>query len=332
MLKNWQKKFPQNFQEHPNLFTELTPSAQDALSDLLINLDELELLNERSLNCILDNATNPIEYIELITQMLKAGINAELIPDFLSKFVAINGLSRAIRLFDLSSFAYNEEHLLMFSILTKVLANPLCQTIFDARLRSFSDYSIPNEPLLPQNANNIIQQLYDLKDEESRIRTFFNFFTQFRPVPCSQRYLTATDSATQVAMALESYCAAKIETISTYQDSLEVKEMIQILQTQGGNETHFEALKYIIASDLEAENWASTKDYDQLMQEIWQALTQPQTDLRDFSTLNENSNRARFITAALNAPTLLFIQPAPIDRSQSPVDRINEQISAATYQ
>lgn len=336
MLKNWQKKFPQSFKGHSNLFTELTYSEQEALSDLLLELDELELLNEHSINCILDNATNPIEYIQLITRMLKAGINVELIPDVLSKFIAPGGLSRAITLFELSSFAYNEEHLFKFCVLTQVLANPLCQTIFDARLRSFSDYTIPEEPLRPQEATQLIQQLYDLQDEESKIRAFFDFLAPFRPVPCSQRYLTETSSATQVAIALEIYCASKIEAITSYQDSVKVKEMIHLLQTQGGNETHFEAIKYIVASNLEAENWASTKDYDQLMHEIWQTLTQPQTDLRNFSVLNENSNRAnRIVTAALNAPTLLFIQQVPTDRTNEPKTNnasLHEQISTATYQ
>jgi len=138
------------------------------------------------------------------------------------------------------------------------------------------------------------------------------------------------------AIALELYCAAKIEAITSYQDSVEVKEMIHILQTQGGNETHFEAIKYIAASNLEAENWASTKYYDQLMHEIWQALIQPQTDLRNFSVLNENSNRAnRVLTTALNAPTLLFMQQVPVERTNEPKTNSSapqEQISTATYQ
>ncbi|CAM4462185.1 MAG: hypothetical protein LEGION0403_FIIPPAGN_01359 [Legionella sp.] len=315
MLQYWQKKFPKSVEEHPNLFTELTASAQKALSNLLQELDEFELLNEHSLHCILDNATNPIEYIELITRLLKAGVNVELITDFLSQCVAINGLEHAIQLFDLSSFVYNEEHLSKFSVLTKVLATPLCQTIFDARLRSFSDYTIPKEPLLPQDANNIIQQLHDLSDEENRIRTFFNFFAQYRPIPCSQKYLTETDSATQVVIALELYCSAKIKAATSYQDRVEIKEMIYILQTKGGNKSHFEAIKYIVANNLEEENWASTKDYDQLMRDIWQTLSQPQTDLRDLSALDENSNGTKiFVTTVLNAPTLLFMQQTPVNK------------------
>ncbi|MFJ1269782.1 hypothetical protein ACD661_14550 [Legionella lytica] len=309
MLRNWQKKFPQSFKNHPNLFTELASSVQKILSDLLQELEEFELLNERSLNCILDHASNSVEFIGLITRMLKVGVNIELIPNFISQYVAAEGLDRAINLFDMSSFVYNEEHLSMFSMLTKVLANPLCQTIFDARMRSFSDYTIPDEPLLPQDANQIIQQLYDLKDDESKIRTFFDFFAQYRPLPCSQKYLMETDTASQVAIALELYCIAKIAAITTYQDALDVKEMIQLLQTHGGNETHFEAIKYLVAGNLEAENWASTKTYDQLMQEIWQTTAQPQTDLRDFSTLDENSNRtSQLVRTALNTPTLLFRQ------------------------
>lgn len=316
MLKNWQKIFPQSFKEHPNLFTELTYSEQEVLSELLVKLDALQLLNEQSINGILDNAAHAAEYLELITHMLKAGINIEIIPALFSQSVAAEGLSRALALFNLSSFVYNEELLPMFSVLTKVLANPLCQTIFDARLRSFSDYTIPDEPLLPQHANQLIQQLYNMKDEENRIRTFFNFLAQFRPIPCSQRYLTETKSATQVPLALELYCVEKIKAIKTYQDCVEVKEMIYILQTKGGDKTHFDAIKYSVASDLEAENWASTKNYDQLMNEIWEALDQPQTDLRDFSSLDENSNRInKLVTTAINAPTLLFMQQTSTNRS-----------------
>lgn len=315
MLSTWQKKFPQSFKNHPQLFTELTSSNQKVLAECLQELAEAELLNETSLNCILDHTSNSIEYIELITRMLKAGVKVERIPDFISQCVAINGLDRAIKLFDISSFVYNEEYLSMFSVLTKVLANPLCQTIFDARLRSFSDYTIPDEPLLPQDANHIIQQLYDLQDDESKIRTCFDFFARYRPFPCSQRYLTETDAASQVVIALEIYCITKIAELDTYQEAVDIKEMIHILQTHGGNETHFEAIKYTVASNLEAENWASTKDYAQLMQEIWQAVTQPQTDLRDFSALDENSNRInKLVTTAINAPNLLFGQKAPANK------------------
>ncbi|WP_058533613.1 hypothetical protein [Legionella saoudiensis] len=309
MLKNWQKKFPQCFKRHPNIFTELTSTSQEKLSVLLKELDESELLNEHTVNYLLNNATKSDECIELIAQMLKGGVAVEHIPNFMEKYIVADGLSRAITLFDLSSFNYHEEHLLKLSVLTQVLANPLCQTIFDARLRSFSDYTIPTEPLRPQDANRIIQQLCNLQHEESRIRTFFNFFAEFRPIPCSQDYLTEIDCADQVVRALELYCITKITAIRSYQDRMNMKEMILLLQKQGGNRIHFEAIKYQVASVLEEENWGSTKNYDQLMHEIWQALIQPQTALSDFSTLD----KMRETPLITNTPTLLFLQQAPTD-------------------
>lgn len=224
---------------------------------------------------------NPQDCAAFMTRAFTNSVDLTVVLNFLAQHVALDGLSRAITLFDLSSYGYRKEHFLRFGALTKVLENPLCQTIFDARLRGFSDYTIISEPLSSIDADEIVKQLIDVIDEEAQIRLFFDFFAEFRPFPASQKYIV--DVGEKVTAALMNYCESTIAAIASPQDCLQAQAMIATLRKEGGNKIIFDKIKYEIASEIESEDLCSMRTYDRLMDEIWLALNQPQVNLDTFA-------------------------------------------------
>ncbi|HBD9374799.1 TPA: hypothetical protein KLD42_001673 [Legionella pneumophila] len=228
------------------------------LPDLQESIDTLSSQTSLSTDVVtfLFSTKNPQDCVEFMMRALKNGVDLTNIVNYLSQHVDLAGLNRAITLFDLSSFNYKQEHFPKFSILSSVLANPLCQTIFDARLRGFSDYSELSEPLPSIDANEIINQLVDLVDEETKAQIFFDFFVPFRPFPPSQKYIVDVDVADKVARVLQA------------------PEMKSTLRMKNGVRVVFDKIKYEIASHIESEDLCSTRNYKDLMNEIWSILNQ----------------------------------------------------------
>lgn len=267
------------------------------------------------------------EGIDFITRALKAGNHLTEINHFLLHEVALEGLNRAVTLFDLSSRDYRKEHFPLFRVLTHVFANPLCQTIFDARLRCFSDYYVPLEPLNSLHADFIINQLYFLNDDESRVCTFFDFFSEFRSFPGSQKYIIEVNTDDHVTRELDFYFQSKIETIENKEDYFWVREMITKVRTQGGDKVIFEKIKYNVASAIEAEDFCSTRNFNQLMHQIEKALFKPQPNLDTFIEQLENSKGFRAIRAeAFRAQSFLMRMPS-MDSAIESSTPLNESTS-----
>lgn len=311
MLRQWQMEFPHIFEKFPNIFNELSDEAQEVLSQLFF-LGREQAKPEIPIEEIITGVLN------FIGRALKAGVNFPIILNFLSQNVALEGLSRALTLFDLSRrFSYRQEHFAWFGLLSKVLANPLCQTIFDARWRCFSDYMLPSEPLKPDDADAIIERLASLA-EKNKVRTFFDFFVRFRPFPGSQDYIVEIDVADRVNTALYFYCKATIAAIKTQADFRAAQKMITALRKSGGDVSIFHKIKYEVASSIESADFCSTRDYSMLMDIIWSALNQPQVNLSDFT--GDFQNRRALIGSALRGQSFLTGSV-----SSNTIDQDNEQ-------
>ena len=127
-------------------------------------------------------------------------------------YVNWSGLSSAMVLFDRSELTYTKEHFTAFALLTSVLANPLCNVIFEARLRSSgSDYVIVQDPLNKKKSCEIMQELDKLSSQEERIAAFYDFFTAYRAIPASLKYFREI-SLEEVLLALNTFCEAMLTT------------------------------------------------------------------------------------------------------------------------
>ena len=334
MLMEWQRKFPQCFESNQSLFTELTFDEQERLSCLLTTVEEHGLLNEETVSCILSlsaetrafslSMSDPYHSIQFILRAGAAKVDAAVAMHFLSQRVAMSGLSRAITLYDFSHFDYREVNFPTFSALATVLAIPLCQTIFDARLRSCALFSMPSEPLNASVADGIIHQLIALRDEELKICVFFDYFAQFRPFPESQTYIVEDAVATEVTEALASYCASRIHAIENAEDYIQVRQMIKTLRTTGGDKALFEQIKYAVANAVVSRDWCSTQSYMNLMAEIWQALKKPQVDLEQFSEqLLSSKGSQQMATAAMKGRALLMSSSSRDEDSEEAAMEIN---------
>lgn len=228
--------------------------------------------------------------VKFIAVSIAAKVDIGLVMVFLSHHIKSSGLSRALTLFELSHYDFSHDHLPLFCVLTDVLAIPLCQTIFDARCRVNSDYDSPRDPINSFIADTIIDELVALPDEESKVRTFFNFFAKFRTLPASQKYMIDLDVASLVTTALTNDCEAVIHAIQTRDDFVRAQQMIKNLKVKGGDKAVFDRIKYSVASAIESMDWYSTRSYEQLMEEIWQALSSPQEDLSEFAELFEDTS------------------------------------------
>lgn len=243
-LEELQKKFPDIFESYSTFLADFPQKQRHSLCALLNSIEssEPQTLDEADrLYRILDTLKS---YAAFMQRALANHVHLSVIQTFLSEQITPEGMSHAIDLFNLSHFSYNTQHFKTFKILSDLFENPLCQTIFDARLRTFSDYDDPSEPLNFDEADNIINQLISLRDQEARVRAFFDYFASFRPYPSSQRYFRAIKAA----------------------------DIIPRFNTR--NASDFDHMKYEIASHIESEDLCSTRTYDDLMQEIRDALNQ----------------------------------------------------------
>ncbi|KTC92334.1 hypothetical protein [Legionella cincinnatiensis] len=247
---------------------------------------------------------NPQDCVGFMMRALQKGVELSAILNYLSQNVTLEGINGALTLFDLSSYSYKPEHFPKFSAIAKVLANPLCQTIFESRWRSFSDYAVIAEPLNSTDADEIINRLISTVDEETKIHIFFDFLTSFRPFPPSQKYIVDVNIGDKVTTALTNYCKSRIAASVSDENSLAVREMITTLRKKGGNKIIFDAIKYEVASEIESEDLCSTRKYEDLMDEIWSALNQPQIHLETFEDkFYKNREYPSFFAEALKHQT-----------------------------
>lgn len=271
------------------------------LPDLKVSIHTLSqrLMLSKDTLFFLFSSRNPQACVQFILRALSKGVDIAIIKNFLSQQVALEGLNYTITLFDLSHFSYKTQHFQKFADLTWVLANPLCQTIFGARLRGFSDYSVITEVLNDTAADNIIKQV-SLAQGENKVKIFFDFFTSFRPFPPSPKYIVEVNVSHWVTAALTHYCKATIAASTSPQDLLQTQKMIATLRKKGGDKVIFDKIKYEVASHIESEDLCSSRTYDDLMEEIWSALNQPQVHLETFTNdLHQAKGYAGFFDEGL---------------------------------
>lgn len=319
MLTEWQNRFPKSFKYYPELLTDSTEIQQQQLANILSVIDSADLLDDPLCLLILKQATFDIDKLTLLIKLLaeancltlayihlvfedlsgcidlfeqagRADIPPSQVIACLDSVKTLRGLSRALEIFKYATITYNTEGFIHLANLLDVMANPLCQTIFDARLRSFSDYSESSDPLKRTGvADSIIFQLSTARNSEDKYQLFFDYFADFRPFPPSLKYVVELDLPDLVLSTLTVFCQSLIQNISTKQDYLQAKEIIKELRTRGGNEAIFNRVKYHIAAELEFTDWCSTYKYQGLMDDIRAVLFQPQTELADFKTELESS-------------------------------------------
>lgn len=280
MLKHWQSKYPKNFDDFPNIHLELEIEDQTYLSKLLFFLERsgAGLLNDIVLKHILYHSLHTSDYLYTIQESLEilshsislslepftflvATQNHRVCVQFILKALKndlempqaldflthqnLDGLSQAMAIFEQSDLGFYQKHLNKLKVLSKVLSNPLCQTIFDARLRGFSDYIMISDPLKNLNTTEIINQISQSSNEDTQIQIFFDYFAQFRPLPLSQKYMIFVDVAERVAREVE---------LSRSRD--------------------FDTIKYRVASNIERDDLYSTRTYQDHMAQIGFELNQ----------------------------------------------------------
>ncbi|MDI1351898.1 MAG: hypothetical protein PSV35_03870 [bacterium] len=239
----------------------LAVSAMDRNSLLSVGIVQLLLATSAPQACT-----------QFISQALHAKSDLNAIITFLSGPIKTADLSRSFTLFDYSSFTYTPEHFNAFALITTVLANPLCRVIFDARLRAFSDYALPTEPLKNSNyADQIIGKVCSLNHLEEQIAAFFDFFCAFRPFPDSQKYLVEINMEEQVIQTLNGYLEP-IDTLNTKEDFLRIKQLINKIKTKKGASQLFDDFKYDMASAIESDDMCSTRRYSDHMDALWTIL------------------------------------------------------------
>lgn len=188
--------------------------------------------------------------LQMIQHAQPAPLSQEAMHLLLSK-IDVKGFHRAKELYEMACYADSKHNYHKFALLTRVLANPLCQTIYDARLRCFSDYAEPTEPLNNNRATDIIQQLCHERDNDQHIKLFFDFFAAFRPIPCTQKYMVDID----------------------------INDIVNSYKIDRRDPASLKQLKYRIASQIESEDYYSSRTYDTLMSSIEEALDQLQVTL-----------------------------------------------------
>lgn len=140
-------------------------------------------------------------------------------------------------------------------IFSRLFANPLCEIMFLARKRVFSDYQEDTPELLSQaHACKLIEHILNLESEESRVEFFFDQMREIKPSPLSQR-----DTIEYQYGTTESFMALMVQPC--------LREYLQKHQGTELNKIH-DALRYEIASEIEKNDLCCSRTYRQLMNEI----------------------------------------------------------------
>lgn len=291
-----------NYLDNIRLHSVLSYRHLDELNESIFQLLEKFHLTPEVFELLLASK-QPQDMVYFILHATEHEADLASICHYLTHEVTEDGVSRTTTLFAQGTMSFYSR---TFASISTLLANPLCQTIFDARLRGFSDYSITVEPLNKTSADKIINQLTRLNSYEDQVATFFDFFAEYRPFPPSSSYVVEIDMLGMILTPLTAYCEKQIETIETKEDYLKVKQLITQLKTKGGDEEVFYAIKHAIASDIEHADWCSRRSYKQHMEDIWAELERPQVWLSNFTHELENSpGYQQMITTQMSAHSLL---------------------------
>lgn len=160
--------------------------------------------------------------------------------------------SMAFEVFEIAGRTPAQNELQIF---LRLFANPLCETMFLARKRVFSDYQEDTPELLSQaHACELIEHILNLESEESRVECFFEQMREIKPLPLSQR-----DTIEYQYGAAENFMMLMVEP--------RLREYLQKHQGTGLNKIH-DDLKYEIASEIEKNDLCCSRTYRQLMSEI----------------------------------------------------------------
>ena len=303
MLQRWKKKFPISFDNAPYIFERLDTRDQERLSQILTRIEPSGLLKEAVVQDLLSFA-EPVS-LSVLEGGLNAGVDFTWLMRFLTEKIDRNGLTAAVELFSLARLDFRQEHLEHLPVVTDVLANPLSQTIFSARLRVFSPYAPVYELITVPAARAIIEALNLYEDEESRLRYFFDYCATLRPLPCSQLDVDEVDINEIALSTLNQYCHSMIKAIATPEDYRRVQSGISELRTKGASKALFEAIKYSVGSLIEEKDMGSMRRYDDLMRQIWISVNQPQPELFDFtSELQASKGYQRIASEAMGSYSL----------------------------
>lgn len=181
------------------------------------------------------------------------------------------GLSGALELFELSSLS-PMDNLNRVDLLSQTLANPLCQVIFNARLRLFSDYSEGSECLGVTQANQLIEITCSSTVADTRVKNFFDYMAQYRPCPPTQKYMVDIDFQDEVCSALRREYEALAESRGPDEALHAIEASLDACQNHQMDSSLFDTIKYSVASQVESTDYYSMRGYDDLMRSIWEAL------------------------------------------------------------
>lgn len=193
-------------------------------------------------------------------------------------------VNHALELFQISDLPYTLENWPKFKVLVTVMSNELAATIYLARFRTFSDYSLPEESLYPSKVQECLDKLSSLMEYEKQICYFFDFFSEYRPLPPTQKYAKDVDVLDIVESEIITYCQTLIRSAKTKNDYISVKQCLNNFGKHGLSAT-FDLLKYRIASTIESEDLYSQRNYVQLMSEIKECFQKLKFQPQEYSEL-----------------------------------------------
>ena len=307
---DWQKRFPQLSVQYNYNLTSLDFKDSEVLSNILDTLDSNRLLDNNIFEIIVrDKLYDLDELNDLIITLNTSNYLNKNIVKYLWKS---NSLESAFLIFQYSKYQMDQENFPAFIMLANLLDNPLCQTIFQSRLRVFSDYSTPSEPLNSAGvANTLINQLLLLEHTAEQIEVFFDYFAAFRPFPGSQKYMVFIDVDSEVSAELDNYCEMLISEIETVQDYKKVVAKINNLRENGGNDEIFNYIKYDVASSIEEQDMCSLRSFKDHMQSIKKAVMRPQPNLQNFKSELEQSKGFKQLDSVRLSGFSIIVSPPP---------------------
>lgn len=195
-----------------------------------------------------------------------------------------DNISRAMTLFTQSTLNPSVSNVNKYIVLAEVLLNPLCQTIYDARLRGFSDYIEPSEPVDASFATTLINSVFKEKNPEKRVAIFFDSLLAIRPFPPTQKHMVFLDVNDIVLSQLTMHCTPMIDRTESDERA---QPKIDTLSSIDGNEDIFNELKYSIAATIVSEDLYSEDNYSELMEKIKRAMFGSELEKESVFSVND---------------------------------------------
>lgn len=327
MLEHIIKKFPEVFKNHPHFMTQVDAQRRTLLENIFVILEKVDLVTELYVKSILevscDNEYDSLRnMLSLINHLEQSN---SLDHSTLQTVIAAKELHATHTLFKHCQLSYTKEDFKLFALFASILNNPLCKTIFDARLRHFAEMSEPKkDPLLQWDkatASDFIKKLNAADSYDQKIEAFYDYFIAFRPLPCSQKYIVEIDLEEQIVSALTFFLQQMINAVNTQEDYNNTFALIKTLKYKGGTREVFDAIKYEIASSIESEDMCSFRTFKDHMLAISTLLQQPQKALKDF-TEELRKSKGYQPPSPINTHSTLFPQfPSAVKNNQNELTR-----------